>query len=67
MGVKQYNTTCDLYSVGVIIWEIYARTSPYEGENYKEVIRGVCNRRINKRPKMPLEAPPKFIELMQKW
>ncbi|CAB9509368.1 activated protein kinase catalytic subunit alpha-1 [Seminavis robusta] len=65
-GMKHYNTSCDIYSVGIIIWEIYARKSPYEGENFKDVIRGVCNRRINKRPKIPLECPPKFVEIMQK-
>lgn len=52
MGVKQYNTMCDVYSVGIVIWEIYSRTAPYEGEHYKAVIRDVCNRRINKRPKV---------------
>ena len=60
------NTSCDIYSVGIILWEIFARASPYEGENYKEVIRAVCNRRINKRPRIPLEAPPKFADLMKK-
>ena len=66
LGLKQYDPACDIYSVGIILYEIYSRKSPYEGEDYREVIRGICNRRVNKRPIIPAETPPKFVDLMKK-
>ena len=65
MGMSKYTTSCDIYSVGIIIWEIYARKSPFEGEDYKDVIRGVCNRRVNKRPVIPAVTPPKFVDMVR--
>ena len=63
---QKYTPACDIYSVGIILFEIYSRSSPYSGENYKEVIRGVCNRRVNKRPAIPAAMPPKFVDLTKK-
>mmetsp|Transcript_2623 Transcript_2623/g.5498 ORF Transcript_2623/g.5498 Transcript_2623/m.5498 type:complete len:206 (+) Transcript_2623:2314-2931(+) len=66
IGESSYNTGCDIYSFGITLFEIFARTSPYEGEDFKTVLRGVTNKRINKRPKIVPETPPKFVELMKK-
>jgi class 3 adenylate cyclase len=55
-----------MYSVGIILYEIYSRHSPYEGEDFRDVLRKVCDRRVNKRPVIPDRTPPKFIELMKK-
>lgn len=65
-GEKAYDTTCDMYSIGIIFFEIFARKAPYEGEDFKEVLRGVCNRGENKRPEIPSNTPPKFVTLMKK-
>jgi serine/threonine protein kinase len=65
-GEKEYDATCDMYSIGVILYEIFARKTPYEGENFKEVLRGVCSRGENKRPEIPKSTPPKFANLMKK-
>jgi class 3 adenylate cyclase len=65
-GQTKYTEACDLYSVGIILYEIYSRHSPYEGEDFREVLRKVCDRRINKRPVIPTQTPPKLAELMKK-
>lgn len=65
-GDTSYDAACDIYSVGIILFEIYARKSPYNGEDYRTIIRGVCNRRVNKRPDLPKAAPQRFQELMKK-
>jgi class 3 adenylate cyclase len=55
-----------MYSVGIILYEIYSRHSPYEGEDFRDVLRKVCDRRINKRPVISEQTPPKIVELMKK-
>jgi serine/threonine protein kinase len=65
-GECSYSQPCDIYSVGVILFEIYARKNPYEGEPFQETLRKVCNRRINKRPGVPNTAPAKVVDLMKR-
>lgn len=65
-GEKEYNTKCDIYSVGILLFEVYSRKNPYEGEDFKQVLQRVCDRRINKRPAIPETAPPKMVDLMKR-
>ena len=54
------------HSIGIILYEVYSRKSPYEGEDFRDVLRKVCNRRINKRPGIPPCMPQKMVDLMKK-
>lgn len=63
---SEYTTHCDIYSVAMIIYEIYARQSPFEGEDPRKILPKVCHPRHNKRPPIPVSCPPKMAELMKK-
>jgi class 3 adenylate cyclase len=65
-GKTEYNTCCDVYSFGIIMYEIYGRATPYEGEHPRQVLRKVCDPRINKRPPVPPTCPAKMVEIMTK-
>uniref|UniRef100_A0A7S3LHW5 guanylate cyclase n=1 Tax=Amphora coffeiformis TaxID=265554 RepID=A0A7S3LHW5_9STRA len=65
-GQTQYTTYCDIYSVGIILYEIYSREDPYKGEDFRDTLRKVCDRRVNKRPGVPPTCPPKIVDLMKK-
>jgi hypothetical protein len=51
---------------GIILYEIYGRKNPYEGESPKKVLRAVCDPRINKRPPVPNTTPKKMVDIMTK-
>jgi hypothetical protein len=50
----------------MILYEIYARASPFEGEDPRKILPKVCHPRLNKRPNIPKSMPPKMAELMKK-
>jgi len=52
--------------LGIILYEIYGRKSPYDGEHPRKVLRKVCDPRVNKRPPVPSTCPPKMVEIMKK-
>lgn len=59
------NTTAsDVYSFGMVLFEVYSRQDPYEGENIREVLRLIADPVINKRPRVPKSCPPKIQTLM---
>jgi guanylate cyclase len=55
---ESINTSAsDVYSFGIILYELYSREEPYEGEDFQDVIRQVCDPKINKRPPRPPNMP----------
>eukprot|EP00980_Cylindrotheca_fusiformis_P000864 scaffold227_cov97-Cylindrotheca_fusiformis.AAC.2 len=51
---------------GMIIYEIYSRQIPYEGQVPRKVLRKVCDPAINYRPAVPGTCPKRMAELMKK-
>jgi len=47
-GDCQNNATTDIYSVGIIFYEVFSRKEPYEGEDSESVLKQVMDPTINK-------------------
>ena len=58
------NTTSDVFSFGIILYEIYSRKEPYQGEDFETVIEQICNPSMNKRPPVPSTIPPGVAAIM---
>jgi serine/threonine protein kinase len=54
----------DVYSFGILLFEVYSRRDPYEGENTAEVLQLVADTTVNKRPPIPKSCPAQVQSLM---
>ena len=63
-GESHNSTASDVYSFGIILYEVYSRKDPYAGEDMEEVLRLVADAKVNKRPEIPQEMPPMIQALM---
>lgn len=54
----------DVYSFGIILYEVYSRKEPYCGEEVEEVLRLVADKTMNKRPEIPKNMPPSVQAFM---
>ncbi|CAJ1959518.1 unnamed protein product [Cylindrotheca closterium] len=64
-GTSGNTTKSDIYSYGILIYEVYSGRQPYQGENYETVVRDICDPVIQKRPTAPVDCPDKVALLMQ--
>jgi len=58
------NAATDVYSFGVILYELYSRKEPYEGEEAAEVLKLVADPSVCKRPPIPDSCPKQVQDIM---
>ncbi|GLE00974.1 hypothetical protein PINS_up009771 [Pythium insidiosum] len=63
LGCCKYTEKADVYSFGIVLWEIFSRRCPYDSMQAIQVAMGVLNHDL--RPAVPRGCPPFFAYLMQ--
>lgn len=63
-GTSANTAASDVYAFGIILYEVFSRKDPYEGEDAKEVMKLVADPKVNKRPPIPRNCPPLVEGLM---
>ena len=53
-----------MYSFGIILYEVYSRKLPYDGEDFVEVMEKVSDPKVDKRPGIPPGCPAQIEALM---
>ncbi|CAM9905553.1 unnamed protein product [Ectocarpus sp. 8 AP-2014] len=60
---QHYTEKADVFSYGIILWEIFTRAIPYGGMQPVQVVAAVLGRR--ERPRIPSQCPQALSQLMQ--
>ena len=64
MSCPTYDSKVDVYSFGIVLWELLTGDLPYKDMNPAQVISAVISQQL--RPPIPDDAPPKLAELIRK-
>ncbi|CAB9496779.1 Receptor-type guanylate cyclase gcy [Seminavis robusta] len=64
-GEAEASPATDIYSVGIILNELYSRKDPYEGEDCHTVLTKVCDPNISLRPPIPPGCPKEITQMMK--
>lgn len=61
---SENTTATDVYAFGIILYEVYSRRDPYEGEDPAKVLNQVASKTVQKRPPIPENMPSHIQSLM---
>ncbi|CAI8604643.1 unnamed protein product [Vicia faba] len=61
---KPYNRSCDVYSFGICLWEIYCCDMPYQNLSFADASSAVANK--NLRPDIPRCCPSELATIMKR-
>jgi len=65
-GESTNSTASDVFSFGVVLFEVFARAHPYEDEPFDDILDKVADPKIQKRPEIDHDKFPKeMIEMMK--
>lgn len=64
-GVAHSSKETDVYSFGIVLYEVYSRKEPYNNEDVKLVLKDIKDPKIQKRPPFPPGCSPDICGLMR--
>jgi len=59
---EPYTESCDVYSFGIVLWEIYCRADPYDGVSSWSIPVMVCK---GERPTIPADCPTEYAKMIK--